>query len=52
MLLLLLALKIIFSCFLAIAEVWIYKIGELNIYQFEGNSYLATDTSQVFLISQ
>ena len=33
---------------LAIPEVWIYKEGELNIYQFQGNSYLATETSQVF----
>ncbi|MDJ0589435.1 MAG: Uma2 family endonuclease [Pleurocapsa sp. MO_226.B13] len=33
---------------LAIPEVWIYKQGELNIYQFANNSYLVTDTSQIF----
>lgn len=33
---------------LAIPEVWIYKQGELNIYRFEDNSYLATDTSKIF----
>ncbi len=33
---------------LAIPEVWIYKKGELKVYQFENNSYLATDTSQIF----
>ncbi len=33
---------------LAIPEVWIYKQGELKIYQFQGNSYLETDTSQIF----
>ncbi|MDJ0900817.1 MAG: hypothetical protein QNJ55_18595 [Xenococcus sp. MO_188.B8] len=33
---------------LAIPEVWIYKKGKLNIYQFDENSYLATDTSQIF----
>ncbi len=33
---------------LAIPEVWIYKKGELNIYQFVDNSYLATDTSRIF----
>lgn len=33
---------------LAIPEVWIYKKDELNIYQFEDNSYLATDTSSIF----
>ena len=33
---------------LAIPEVWIYKQGELNIYQFEDNSYLAANTSKVF----
>ena len=33
---------------LAIPEVWIYKAGELKIYQFEDNSYLPTDTSQIF----
>ena len=32
---------------LAIPEVWIYKEGELNIYQFENNSYLATDKSKI-----
>jgi Uma2 family endonuclease len=33
---------------LAIPEVWIYKQGELNIYQFENNSYSATDKSNIF----
>ncbi|MGK7899541.1 MAG: Uma2 family endonuclease, partial [Xenococcus sp. (in: cyanobacteria)] len=33
---------------LAIPEVWIYKQGELKIYQFQGNAYLETDTSLVF----
>ena len=33
---------------LAIPEVWIYKKGELNIYKLANNSYLATDTSQIF----
>ena len=33
---------------LAIPEVWIYKQDKLNIYQFENDSYLATDTSRVF----
>lgn len=33
---------------LAVSEVWIYKKGELNIYQFKNNRYLATDTSQIF----
>ena len=33
---------------LAIPEVWIYKQGKLKIYQFQGDSYLETDTSQVF----
>lgn len=33
---------------LAIPEVWIYKQGELNIYQFENNSYLAADKSNIF----
>ena len=33
---------------LAIPEVWIYKQDKLNIYQFADNSYLATDTSQIF----
>ena len=33
---------------LAIPEVWIYKQGELNIYQLANNSYLATETSQIF----
>ena len=33
---------------LAIPEVWIYKKGKLNIYQFQGNSYLSTDTSLSF----
>lgn len=32
----------------AIPEVWIYQKGELNIYQFVDNSYLATDTSRIF----
>ena len=33
---------------LAIPEVWIYKQGELNIYQFKDNSYSATDRSNIF----
>ena len=33
---------------LAIPEVWIYKKGKLNIYQFQSNSYLAIDTSLSF----
>lgn len=33
---------------LAIPEVWIYKKGELNIYKLANNSYLATDTSNIF----
>ena len=33
---------------LAIPEVWIYKQGELNLYQFEDNHYLATDSSNIF----
>ena len=33
---------------LAIPEVWIYKAGELYIYQLEGDRYLATETSRVF----
>ncbi len=33
---------------LAIPEVWIYKKGELNIYQLKRDRYLATDTSQIF----
>lgn len=33
---------------LAIPEVWIYKQNKLNIYQFENNIYIATDTSRVF----
>ena len=33
---------------LAIPEVWIYKKGKLNIYQLVNNSYLSTDTSQIF----
>ena len=33
---------------LAIPEVWIYKTGELQIYYFNGNCYLATETSQIF----
>ncbi len=33
---------------LAIPEVWIYKKGELNIYSFEDNNYLATDQSNIF----
>lgn len=33
---------------LAIPEVWIYKEGKLKIFQFQGNRYLATDTSQIF----
>ncbi len=33
---------------LAIPEVWIYKQGELNIYRWEDNSYLATDKSNIF----
>ncbi len=33
---------------LAIPEVWIYKKGELNIYSFEDNNYLATDHSNIF----
>jgi Uma2 family endonuclease len=33
---------------LAIPEVWIYQTDRLNIYQFQNNSYLATDTSQIF----
>lgn len=33
---------------LAIPEVWIYKKGELYIYQFKNNTYLLTDTSKIF----
>lgn len=33
---------------LAIPEVWIYKKGNLNIYQLVNNSYLATNTSRIF----
>ena len=33
---------------LAIPEVWIYKKGELNIYSFEDNNYLATDQGNIF----
>jgi hypothetical protein len=28
--------------------VWIYQTDRLNIYQFQNNSYLATDTSHIF----
>lgn len=33
---------------LAIPEVWIYKTGSLQIYRFEGNCYIETNTSQIF----
>ncbi|ELS03344.1 Protein of unknown function (DUF820) [Xenococcus sp. PCC 7305] len=33
---------------LAIPEVWIYKKGELKIFQFQGHTYLETDTSRIF----
>lgn len=33
---------------LAIPEVWIYKQGELKIYQFIDDRYLVTDSSQIF----
>ena len=33
---------------LAIPEVWIYKQGELKIYQFQDNKYWETDKSQIF----
>ncbi len=33
---------------LAIPEVWIYKKGELKIYQLENNGYSETDESKIF----